>query len=374
MHKRTIARISIATGSAALCLAVASPAMACTVPAASYAGFFESTNPLTPAIAKADATIAAQQKRLAGDATKVGADPNLSSAQISQFAALIAAAQAQLATEKAAVDSATSTDEVKADLASTTNQSAEAAVSLAMAIVSANDRIVNDQNGLTALATKLANDPGLTAGQKSDLATLISTVAAGLQTDRANANAATSTAAVRAADKAADSASGPIYLRVAIDRADNQIDAAQAQLSSWSSAVTAATDLTDQQKADAGAKISAAQAALTALRAKVDAATSTGQVAALLGAAQFDQRPWQGDDPAKLPRHPQPVAQPKPNPASVTVNRPATTVAVQTDDQSGPVSHNNNGGRTGDGRNAGPHTDHNDRGGQRGSGGHANHR
>jgi hypothetical protein len=339
---RKIARISIASTTAALCLCVASPAMACVVPS----DFTHSLNPVAAAIAKADRGIAAQQQRLDRWTAKVNADPNLTTTQKSDFTALMATAKAALAAEKTAVDAATSVDEVSADLQSNAAVvAANAAVNLALAIVGANDFIVGEENGLTRQAAKVAAESDLTSAQKADLATQIAAAQTTLQGVRTTANAATTTAAVKAAQQSTKAPLAAINLRLAIDRADDQISAVQTKLANWAVQIAAATNLTDQVKAAAAAKIAAAQAGLTALQGKVDAATSPAQVAGLMRAAHFADQPWRSDDPSKLPKvDPAQLAAAKraasnhPQVTSVTPPKTPTLVVVKSGSSSKPTA------------------------------------
>jgi hypothetical protein len=372
---RKIARISIASTTAALCLCVASPALACVVPS----DFTHSLNPVAAAIAKADHGIAAQQQRLDRWTAKVNADPNLTATQKSDFTALMATAKAALATQRTAVDAATSVDEVTADVQSNAAVvAANAAVNLALAIVGANDFIVGEENGLTRQATKVAAESDLTSAQKTALATQIAAAQTTLQGARTTVNGATTTAAVKSAQQSTRAPLAAINLRLAIDRADDQIGAVQAKLANWAAQIAAATNLTDQVKAAAAAKIAAAEAGLTALQGKIDAATSPAQVAALMRSAHFAGQPWRGDDPSKLPKvdpaqlaaakraasnHPQVASVTPPKTPTLVVARGGSTAkstpkpTSKPNNGSGTDGHHNSGGR---GANNG-HTGHHGR-------------
>ena len=371
MRKRTIARISIASGTALLCLAMAGPAVACVVPSDfENAGFSQTADSVAGAIAKADHQISGQLGWLAHDAKKVSTDPNLTSAQQAQFTADVAAATAALQAVKVQVDAATTTAAVNADLASTAVKSAETVVGLDLAITGGNDYIAGEQNGLTRQAARTAAETDLTSGQKADLATMFTTAQATLAAARTSVDAATTAAAIRAIEKSTHAPLDAINLKIAIDRADDEIAAAQAKLATWLTQVQSATDLTSAQQTAAEAKIAAAQAALTALQAKVDAATSSGQVAALLRSAHFGDQPWNGDDPAKLPRMTpaQLTALKRTVPTHPVVvptqNRPATLVV-----QKSQTHSDTSGGRGGGSSNFGGHG-----GSGHGSNGHGPHR
>jgi hypothetical protein len=338
MRMPSIARISIATGTAALCMAVAGPAMAC-IPAES-SGSTHSADSLAAAIANADATIGNEQVQLDGWAARFLADPNLSVTQKAAFAAAIATASADLQAQKAQIDAALTIADVTADLQSPAVDAAKGTVSVALAITSAEDALVSKANGLTALAAKVIADAGLSAGQQADVAAVIAAAQVQVQDARNAVNAATTTAAVTAAQQssALRSAVNAVSLRLAIDHADHQIDAVQAELAGWLAQIVADPTLTDMQKSDATTKITAAQTWLGALRTKVDAATSAGQVAAELKAAHFADHAWLGDDPAKLSRSDRSelVAAKrgancgKSDPAAVSTKQPVVTAVVKT--------------------------------------------
>jgi hypothetical protein len=339
MRMPSIARISIATGTAALCMAVAGPAMAC-IPAEST-GSTHSPDSLAAAIATADGTIGTEQHQLDDWAARFIADPNLSVAQKAAFAAAVATASADLQAQKAQIDAALTIADVTADLQSPVVDAANATVSLALATTSANDALASKATGLSALAAKVIADAGLSAAQQADIAAVIVAAQVQIQDARNAVNAATTTAAVTAARQstALRSALNAVGLRLAIDHADHQIDAAQANLASWLTQIAADPTLSSTQKSDATAKITVALAGLTALRTKVDAATSAGQVAAELKAAHFAGHAWLGDDPAKLSRSDRTelVAAKRgancghSDPAVVTTKQPMVTAVIKTD-------------------------------------------
>jgi hypothetical protein len=377
MRKPSIARISIATVTAGLCLAVASPAMAC-IPAES-SGWTQSADPLSAAIAKADSTIANEQHQLDGWAARFIADQNLTTAQRNAFAGAIATARADLQAQQAQIDAAVSLADVTADLQSPTVDAANAAVGLDLAIASANDALVSKANGLAALLAKVAADGGLSAAQKVDVDGVIAVAQTQIQDARSAVNAATTTAAVTAAQSGAlRAALNAVSLRLAIDHADSQIDAAQAKLADWLSQVVADPSLTDQQKTDATTRITAVQASLTALRTNVDAATSAGQVASLLEAAHFGDQPWKGDDPAKLSRsdrHELAVVKRgascgQNNPGAVSANPPVVTAVITTNNTGHQQDPKAPAVSTNASKSSTSHNDHRSPSGSRGSRGH----
>ena len=330
MRKRTIARVSLATGTAALCLAVASPAMACTVPF-DHVHQTQASDPLSAAVSRADHKITDQVQQLDAWAARIAADPNLSDAQKSDFASKVSVAKDALLAQKAQVDAASTVDEVTADLTSATVSAARAAVDVVTAIVLANDLLASEQNRLTAQGTALANDASLLATQKAGLATLVATAQTQLAAARTAVNAATTVAGVNSAKATAGVwvALAALKLRVAIDRADNQIDAASAKLTTWATQAAADPGLTDQQKADLATKLAADQAKLTALRAKVDSATTPKQVDALLRAAHFRDQSWQADDPSKQPHAVKHNPTPPKQQAITQIRQPVATVVVK---------------------------------------------
>jgi hypothetical protein len=329
MNKRTFARIGITSGTALLCLGVAGPALACTVPTEmDRPTLMVAKNPLPAAIARADRSITSQLNKLSTWATKITNDPNLTTTQKAAMAATIASAQAQLQAQKVQIDAATSLTELKTELHSAAVSAANAAVGLDLAIVHADDAIAAERSGFTTFAARLAADPNLTAPQKADLAAKIAAVQAALAVELANVNAAATptdvnmdlhSAAVRSAITA-------VSLSLAIARADNEIAAVQAKLTTWANQLAADPNLSPDQKTHLAAKIAAEQASLTTLMTKVDSATSASQVNSILQAAHFFGQSWKGDDPSKQPKYtPVPV---KPSP-TMTINPATTLVAVK---------------------------------------------
>lgn len=340
MRKRTIARISIASGTAALCLAVASPAMACVVPGADWVHQSSGATQLTPlalAISKADKQIAGELSQLDTWAAAIAADGNLTDGQKATFAGSIAADKTALQTQKSEVEAATTPDEVSAVMASTSVASAAAAVSLAVAVKRANDTIVGEEYYFTAFAAKVAGETDLTDPQKPDLAAKFATVQAQLQTERDAVDSATSAADVHTDLQSATvrSAINAVKLGLSIAQADNKITAAQAKLAAWATQAANDPGLSDAQKADEAAKIAAAQAALTTLKGQVDTATSSAQVDALMHAAHFDDQSWLACDPGMLPKLAPHPDQSKAKPSTGQPGADAV-VMVKTQSKSGP--------------------------------------
>jgi hypothetical protein len=376
MRKRTIARVSLASGTAALCLAVASPAMACTVPF-DHVHQTQASDPLAAAVSRADHKITDQVHQLDAWAARIAADPNLTDAQKSDFATKISTAKSALLTQQAQADVASTVDEVTADLTSPTVTAAKAAVNVVAAIVSANDLLAGEQSRLTAQGTALANDASLLATQKADLATLVAAAQTQLAAARTAVNAATTVAGVNAAKAptAVRTALAALTLRVAIDRADNQIDAASAKLTSWATQAAADPGLTDQQKAAVATKLTADQAKLAALRAKVDAATSPNQLTALLRAAHFSDQSWQADDPGQQPHMVKPNPTPPNQQAITQIRQPVTTVVVkkQSTAPAGSTSPKRGADRPANPRGNNGNGGHSDNGGHSSHGGNDNH-
>jgi hypothetical protein len=299
---RTFTRISIATGTAALCLGIASPAMACLAPdtGVNPAHSTSSADPLTGSIAKADRSIAGQLSNLDHWKAKIAADPNLTATQKADLTAAVDAARAALAAEKMAVDSATTPEDVQAALQSAPMASSNAAFTLVESIVRANDWIAGEQSGLTKFGAKVASDTTSTAAQEADVASMIHDLQTQLASERANVNSATTvdevhTALTSAAVQLAESA---LSRSLAIAYADNQLAAISTKLASWVNQIAADPNLSADQKMDLTAKVTAEQAKIVTLKSKVDAATSARQVRSLMRAAQLFDGSWKHCDPS----------------------------------------------------------------------------
>jgi hypothetical protein len=281
MQKRTIARISLVSGTAALCLGVATPALACTVPMgwSDHATLMSARDPLSAAIARADRNIEAQLHSLNALQTLVTNDSNLTDPQQGSMSQTIANAITALNAEKDAVDSAMSVADVNTALQDPSTLSAVAAAKLDKAIVHADDTIVGLQAKLTKLAAKVAADTSLGANQ-AKITAAITAAQTVLTTERSNVDSATSTTDVSndLNDPAVQSAFDAIGLDFAIAHADNQVAATVANLNAFKAKIQADQTLTNAQKATVESKIDDALTALSAEQAAVDAATSKSQL------------------------------------------------------------------------------------------------
>jgi len=119
MNTRTIARISVASGAAVLCLGVVSPTLAAAHTTTPTTGTTAPapTETLATVVARIDAAIAARVATVTAKAAQVAADPTVSDAQKAEFAAKTDAKLTKLATVKTEVDSATTLEQLKQELA-----------------------------------------------------------------------------------------------------------------------------------------------------------------------------------------------------------------------------------------------------------------
>jgi hypothetical protein len=118
VDKKRLTRIILTGAAAALCVGVASPAVACPIGPDGDAGAAVAAQKLRTVTlaeekARIDTVLSRRLDELAALAARVAADPRLNDAQKAAFAARVAKLQAALEQLQAAVDAATSTAELR---------------------------------------------------------------------------------------------------------------------------------------------------------------------------------------------------------------------------------------------------------------------